>query len=194
MTSYVTGNTIKTLRENKNYTQKQLGELLMVSDKTISKWETQKGLPDITLIEPLAKVLGVSIAELFSGECVTNRNKSGNMLRGCFYVCPLCGNIIHATGAGAFSCCGITLPVLEAEQPDQAHEIKTEQIEYDYYVTMNHPMSKNHYISFFAYVSSDRIQMIKLYPEQNAEARFPMMGSGILYAYCNKHGLFMKKV
>ena len=81
MTHYVTGSTIKALREKKNYTQKQLADRLAVSDKTISKWETAKGLPDITLLEPLAKELGVSVAELLSGECITNRNRAGNMLR-----------------------------------------------------------------------------------------------------------------
>ena len=67
MDQYVTGSTIKALREKKKLTQKQLAELLAVSDKTISKWETQKGLPDITLINPLAETLGVSIGELLSG-------------------------------------------------------------------------------------------------------------------------------
>ena len=110
MTHYVTGNTIKALREKKKYTQKQLADRLAVSDKTVSKWETQKGLPDISLLEPLAKELGVSVAELLSGECITNRNRAGNMLRTKFYVCPVCGNVIHATGEGAFSCCGIGLP------------------------------------------------------------------------------------
>lgn len=155
MTHYVTGSTIKALREKKNYTQKQLADRLAVSDKTISKWETAKGLPDITLLEPLAKELGVSVAELLSGECITNRNRSGNMLRTKFYVCPVCGNIIHATGAGSFSCCGIALPAQEAETPEEAHAIRVESIENDYYVTLDHPMTKEHYLSFAAYVTSD---------------------------------------
>ena len=192
MLNYVTGNTIKLLREKNGYTQKQLAELLGVSDKTVSKWETQKGLPDISMIEPLAKTLGVSITELFSGECMINRNKSGNMKRSKFYVCPVCGNVIHAMGEGAFSCCGISLPVLEAEEQDEEHSICVERIENEYFVTLNHPMQKDHYISFLAYVTSDRVQIQKLYPEQNPEGRFPRIGHGIIYAYCNRQGFYVR--
>lgn len=190
MTHYVTGNTIKELREKKHYTQKQLADRLSVSDKTISKWETQKGLPDITLLEPLAKELDISVAELLSGDCVNNRNRSGNMMRTKFYVCPVCGNVIHAVGEGVFSCCGIILPAQEAEALDGAHALQVEYVENDYYVTMEHPMTKEHYLSFFAYITSDRMQFVKLYPEQECAARFPRQGQGILYAYCNRHGLF----
>lgn len=194
MTSYVTGNTIKTLREKKGLTQKQLADMLIVSDKTVSKWETGKGLPDISLIEGLAKALGVSLAELLSGECVINRNRSANMLRTKFYVCPICGNVIHSIGEGVFSCCGVTLPVQEAEESDEEHAIHVEKIENEYYVTMDHPMTKTHFISFFAYITWDRVQMVKLYPEQDAQARFPMSGRGVIYAYCNQHGLFKTKI
>lgn len=195
MINYVTGGAIKALREKKGYTQKQLGDSLCVSDKTISKWETGKGLPDISLIEPLALALGVSVAELLSGEYVVNRNRCGNLLRGCFYVCPICGNVIRTVGNAAISCCGISLPPLEAETATENHDIQVEQIEYDYYVTLNHSMTREHYVSFFAYVTANRVQMVKIYPEQNAEARFPIAGKGgVFYAYCNQHGLFMKKV
>jgi len=194
MTQYVAGNMIKYLREKKGYTQKQLAELLNVGDKAVSKWETQKGLPDISLLEPLAKTLGISIAELLSGEYVINKNRSGNMLRTNFYVCSVCGNVIHAIGEGLFSCCGITLPTQEAEEQDKAHFFCLEQVEHEYYVIMQHPMTKTHYISFFAYITPDRVQIVKLYPEQNPEARFFIYGKGILYAYCNKHGLFKTKV
>ena len=94
MNNYVTGSTIKLLREQKGYTQRQLAERLMVSDKAVSKWESGRGLPDISLIEPLAKTLGVSLAELLSGECVQNTNRHGNMHRSKFYVCPVCGHTV----------------------------------------------------------------------------------------------------
>ena len=194
MGSFVTGGVIKALREKKGYTQKQLAEMVVVGDKAVSKWETGKGLPDISLIEPLAKALGVSVAELLSGDPVENRIRSGNMLRGCFYVCPVCGNAIHAVGKGAFSCCGVTLPVLEAESADESHGIRIEKIEADYYATVDHPMTRTHYLSFFAYVTMNRVQFVKLYPEQDAEARFSIAGRGEIYAYCNWHGLFAVKV
>lgn len=194
MNNYVTGQTIQKLREKMGLTQKQLAQRLYVSDKTISKWETGKGLPDITLLEPLAKVCSVSVTELLSGECVTNGNRSGNMLRTGFYVCPVCGNIIHAVGAGAFSCCGITLPMLLPEASDAAHDIHVTRMDDEYHVSVLHSMEKLHYVSFIAYVTSDRIQLVKLYPEQNPEARFTMRGSGWIYVYCNRHGLYRLRV
>ncbi len=98
MNTYVTGSTIRQLREAKGLTQAELAEMLSVSAKTISKWETAKGLPDISLLEPLAAALGVSVLELMQGEPIINRNRAANLLRSKLYVCPLCGNVLHATG------------------------------------------------------------------------------------------------
>ncbi|MDD6145967.1 MAG: helix-turn-helix domain-containing protein [Oscillospiraceae bacterium] len=194
MNTYITGATIKRLREGKGLTQAQLAEEIGVSSKAVSKWETAKGLPDITLIEPLAKSLGVSVMELMSGDTVINRNVCANLLRSVFYVCPVCGNILHATGEAAVSCCGITLPPLEAEEADESHGIKIERVEDENFITMTHSMSKAHYISFLAWVTSDSIQLVKLYPEGDAQTRFQLRGSGFLYAYCNRHGLFRVRV
>ena len=194
MNTYVTGTTIKNLRESRNLTQAELAEMIGVSSKTVSKWETAKGLPDITLLQPLAAALGVSVIELMNGEPIANHNVSGNMLRSKFYVCPLCGNIIHTTGAALVSCCGITLPALEAEEPDEDHGVTIEHVEDEHFITVPHPMTKGHYISFIASVTSDRLQMVKLYPEGNAETRLQLRGRGYLYYYCNQHGLFRKKI
>ena len=194
MNNYVTGGTIKALREARNLTQAELADKIGVSSKTVSKWETAKGLPDITLLQPLAAALGVSVIELMNGEPIANRNVSGNMLRSKFYVCPLCGNIIHTTGAALISCCGITLPALEAEEPDDDHGVTVEHVEDEHFITVPHPMTKGHYISFIASVTSDRLQMVKLYPEGNAETRLQLRGRGYLYYYCNQHGLFRKKI
>ena len=194
MNAYITGTTIKELREKKGITQAELAGMLSVSSKAVSKWETAKGLPDITLIEPLAKALGVSVMELMSGGAVINKNTSSNMLRSKFYVCPLCGNIIRTTGDTLISCCGITLPALEAEAVDDDHKITIEQVEDEYFVTVDHEMTKRHFISFIAFVTSDRVQFVKLYPEGNAETRLSFRGGGYLYIYCNKHGLMRKKI
>ena len=51
-------------------------------------------------------------------------------------------------------------------------------------------MTKTHYISFIAALSSDRIQMLKLYPEGNAEGRFKISGVKEILFYCNRDGLF----
>ena len=194
MNTYVTGTTIRQLREAQNMTQAELGEKIGVSSKTISKWETAKGLPDITLLQPLAQALGISVIELMNGEHISNQNVSGNMLRCKFYVCPICGNVLHALGSALVSCCGITLPALEAEEGDEDHVLTVEKVEDEQFVAVAHPMTKDHYISFLASVTSDRMQLVKLYPEGNPETRLQLRGRGMLYYYCNRHGLFKKKI
>ena len=194
MNTYITGSTIKSLREAKNLTQSQLAQQIGVSDKAVSKWETGKGLPDLSLLEPLGAALGVSVLELLSGEPVVNRNTSGNMLRTKFYVCPICGNILHATGNALIGCCGITLPPMEAEDMDDAHRPVIEPVEDEHFITVPHPMTKQHYISFLAYLTSDRLQLVKLYPEGNAETRLRLRGRGMLYLYCNHHGLMKQRI
>lgn len=190
MNQYITGAVIKRLREERNMTQLQLADCLAVSAKTVSKWETAKGYPDITLLEPLADALRVSVTELISGNTVTNSNVSANMLRSHFYVCPVCGNIIHSIGETVIQCHGLQLQPEEAEETDENHKIFIEQVEDEYYVQIEHDMSKQHYISFIAAVSVDKIQMVKLYPQGNAEARFKMNGVKKIYFYCNRSGLF----
>ncbi|MBR3755427.1 MAG: helix-turn-helix domain-containing protein [Clostridia bacterium] len=194
MNNYITGATVKRLREEKGLTQAQLADKIGVSAKAVSKWETAKGLPDITLIEPLSQALGVSVLELMSGDTVINQNVSANILRSKFYVCPVCGNIIRTTGDTVISCCGITLPPLEAEETDAAHEIKLEKVEDEYYLTVNHEMTKTHFISFVAHLTSDKVNFVKFYPEGNAETRMQLRGKGWLYLYCNKHGLMKQKI
>jgi len=191
MNTYVTGTTIRQLRETRNMTQGALAEKIGVSSKTISKWETAKGLPDISLLQPLAQALGISVIELMNGEHIINKNISANMLRSKFYVCPICGNVIHTSGNAVVSCCGITLPALESEEADDA--VTIEAVEDEHFITVHHPMTKAHFISFVAVVTSDRIQMVRLYPEGNAQTRLQLRGMGYLYYYCNQHGLFRMK-
>lgn len=188
--AYINGKIIKELREGKKLTQKQLGEIISVSDKTVSKWETEKGLPDITLLEPLASALGVSVAELISGENIVNKNRGGNIRKAKFYVCPVCGNIIVSMGEGAFSCCGINLPSLIPEEADAEHSYEIERPEGDIFVRFAHPMTKEHFISFAAYITYSGITVRKLYPEQEAEVRFTFSGKGKILFFCNKDGLF----
>ena len=190
MNSYVTGSVIKALREKYGMTQAELACKLCVSDKTISKWETGKGYPDISLLEPIAKIFGISITELISGQTIQNANVSGNMMRSKFYVCPVCRNVIHCMGEAVVHCHGVQLMPLDIENADEKHKIVIEKIEDEYYVCIEHDMTKEHYISFAAAISSDRIQMVKLYPEGNAEARFQMRGVKKIVFYCNRDGLF----
>lgn len=190
MNQYVTGALIKRLREIRRMTQLQLAEKLNVTDKAISKWETGRGYPDISFIEPLSLALGVSVAELFSGNDVVNTNRSFNMLKMKAYVCPICGNFILSPCEAVISCCGLNLFPLEAEEEDGQHKAIIERVEDEYYVTIEHEMSKEHYISFILALRDDGYEIRKLYPEGEASAYFKVSRTRFLYYYCNRHGLF----
>lgn len=190
---YISGELIRSLREKQHMTQGELADRLCLSDKTISKWETGRGLPEITILPALARELHVSVSELMTGSVSRNENLSGNMRRTCFYVCPVCGNVLFAAGDAAISCCGVALPKLQPRLPEEDHPIRCQIIDNEYYVSMDHPMTKEHYIRFLAFVTTDRVQLCRLYPEQDAACRFPRMGPGMVYACCSDHGLFRVK-
>ena len=193
MDRYVTGTMIRKLRESKKMTQEELAAKIYVSGKAVSKWETGQGFPDISLLEPLAAALDISVIELLSGEDIRNKNRAFNIAKGEFYVCPVCGNIIQSTGSAVISCCGITLPPMCPEEPDEEHIINVEIAEDEYFVTVNHPMAKEHYISFLAAVTDRGVDFVKLYPEEASQARFRINGVKYFYACCNRHGLFRLK-
>lgn len=190
------GNLIYKLRKEKNMTQKQVAELLNISDKTVSKWERGLGCPDVSILTELSKIFDINIEKILLGDLKPNDLDGGNMKRIKFYVCSNCGNIITTTGEGEISCCGRKLKSEVSKTIDNNHEITVEEIENDYYITINHEMTKEHYISFVAYVTYDRVLLIKLYPEQSPAVRFPKLCGklerGKFYIYCNKHGLLMK--
>ena len=190
MDQYVTGEAIRKLRERNRYTQAELASKINVSDKAVSKWETGKGYPDISLLEPLADALNVSVTELLSGISVINTNVSANMLRSRFYVCPVCGNVIYSTGEAVMHCHGVALAPAEGEPPDDQHRLSVEIIEDEYFVRVDHEMAKHHYISFIAALSADRVQIVKLFPEGDAYARFKLSSVKKIYWYCNRDGLF----
>ena len=179
MDQYVTGTIIRKLRESKHMTQSELAERLNVSDKAVSKWENGKGYPDISLIQPLADVLGISVIELLQGEAVINTNRNFNMRNIKFYICPVCGNVIVSSGEAMISCCGITLMPAEAEEADEEH-----------YVHVNHPMTKNHFISFIAAIGDSGYDIMKMYPEGTADCRFKRSGTRYICYYCNRDGLY----
>ena len=194
MDSSKVGKLILDLRKEKNMTQKELAEALYLSDRTISKWERGAGCPDVSLLSKLSEVFGVNIEKILDGELNPNDKDGGNMKRIKFYVCPTCGNVLFSTGDADISCCGRKLSALAISALDDKHLMVIEKIEDDYFVTIDHDMTKAHYISFVAYVGYDRVLLIKLYPEQNAEVRFPQMHGDKLFAYCNEHGLWEQNI
>ena len=193
MDHYVTGAAIRALREKLGMTQAELAEKICVSDKAVSKWETGRGFPDVSLLEPIGKALRVSVPELLCGRTIVNGNRGSDMLKSLFYVCPVCGNVLFTRGNAMISCCGIQLPPLEAEEPDEAHTMTVRRVEDEICVSADHPMSKEHFLSFIAYMTPDCCEIKALYPEGSAETRFFYRGSGRLYTYCNRHGLFRQK-
>jgi len=187
------GNLILTLRKEKRWTQKQLADKMNISDKTISKWEKGLGCPDVSLLKELSEILEVNIEKILQGDLEPNEADGGNMKRLKFYVCPNCGNVITSTGEAEISCCGRKLNVLSAKPSDEKHHLKVETIEDDYYITFSHEMTKEHYLNFIAYVSYDKVLLVRLYPEQGSEVRFPVLRQGKLYFGCNKHGLWVNE-
>lgn len=183
------GNLIAQLRQEKGLTQQQIAGALGITNKTVSKWECGLGCPDLSLWSDLSVILGVDMAQLMEGEISRNRPDTGNMNRARFYVCPACGNILFSTGGASVFCCGRKLEPLCPAPQELGFAMTVEQIDGDYYITVDHPMEKGHFLSFAAYVKSERLYFIRLYPEQNPSFRFPVLPGGTLYLYCTRHGL-----
>lgn len=184
------GKFLKKLRISQKLTQRQIADKLNVCPKTVSKWETGRGFPDITTINSLAQILGVSSESVLSGNLKENKREAGNMKKIKFYMCPICGNIITQTNDSQMMCCGKKIMPLKIQEKDANHCATIQTVEEDLYITFNHEMSKEHFINFVAYVKDDRIYLVKLYPEQNAEVRIPQINGAKLYCCCIKHGLF----
>lgn len=188
------GKLIYELRKEKNMTQKQVAELMNISDKTISKWERGLGCPDISLLLKLSDIFGVSIEGILSGEINLNELEGGNMKNIRFYICDKCGNLITTIGEAAISCCGKKIEPSIAKKAEDGHKLNVETIENELFITSEHEMKKEHYISFVAHVKGDRVQIVKQYPEWNMQFRLNQNGRGKLYFYCTEHGLFYQIV
>lgn len=187
------GKLIFSLRTEKGMTQKQLAAAMNISDKTISKWERGLGCPDVSLLGDLSEIFGVHIEKILQGNLSRNDADAGNMKKIKFFVCPVCGNVLTATGDAEIYCCGRRLMPLMARAAEEGHRLNVQEIEDEYYVTFDHEMSKQHFISFVACVACDKVLLIKLYPEQSGEFRMPRMRDGKLYFYCNQHGFWENK-
>lgn len=186
-----TGKLLSRLRRERGMTQRQVAEGLHVSAQAVSKWERCLGCPDVSLLPALAELFGVSVEHLLAGDLGPEEIDGGNMKRLKFYVCPDCGNILTATGGGELHCCGRRLEPLAARPADEAHAVTVQEVEEDWYVTFRHPMEKDHFFRFAAYVATERVLLVRLYPEQGGEFRIPQLrGDGKLYLCCSRDGLF----
>lgn len=141
---------------------------------------------------------------MLDGELEANDFTGGNMKKSKFYVCPVCGNVTVTTGEASISCCGRKLESLEPirlgkkQASDQVADkdaetelpapLQVEKIEDDWYLTSNHPMRKDNYISFVAFLTGDRLQLVKQYPEWTLQVRIPARGHGMLLWYSTGDG------
>lgn len=194
MDSSKIGSLILKLRKEKGLTQKQLAEKMNLSDRTISKWERGQGCPDISLLKQLSFLLDVNIEHILDGELTINNFVGGNMKKSTYYVCPSCYNIALSTGNATISCCGRKLEPLSPMKASKEEQLKITPVEDEWYISSDHPMNKEHYISFIAFATGDQIQIIKQYPEWALQIRLPKKKHGILLWYCTKHGLFYQLI
>ena len=188
------GSLICRLRKEQQLTQRQLAEQLCVSDKAVSKWERGLGCPDISLLPDLARLLGIELEGLLSGQLDSNEPLGGNMKNLNFYICPNCGNVVTAMAEAAVSCCGKKLPALTPQKAPEGERLQVERIEEDYFISTDHPMEKGHYISFVALLTGDSILLRKQYPEWDLQLLLPAFAHGKLLWYCTQHGLFYQNI
>ncbi len=188
------GKLIYSLRKERNLTQQKLAEYMNISDKAISKWERGLGCPDISLLPELSNIFGVNLENLLAGELDANDLVGGNMKKLKFYVCPSCGNLLTGTTEAAISCCGKKLPVLVPQKAMDTEKLTVEIIENEFFITTEHEMSKEHYITFIALLTGDSIMLRKQYPEWNIQTRIPCFGHGMLMWHCTNHGLFFQLI
>lgn len=185
-----TGALIRQLRLKKGMTQREVAQRLRVSEQAVSKWERALGCPDVSLLRELAVLLNVDVRSLLSGELNESEKDGGNMRRIRFYVCPVCGNVITATGEAQVSCCGRALEAMKPVPCDGVHALRIAPMDGEMHIEFDHDMSKEHYIRFVAAVSYDRVLLVRLYPEQGSELRVPYLPRAVYYVGCSRDGLF----
>jgi len=188
------GELIFQLRKEKGLTQKQLADQMNISDRTISKWERGIGCPDVSLLSSLSAILGVNIENILGGELSPNEFVGGNMKKSNYYVCPTCHNIVLATGEVTISCCGRKLERLEAKKATDEEKLSITEMDNEWYITSEHPMTKEHYVSFIAFATGEQVQIMKQYPEWNLQARIPKRKHGKIVWYDTQLGLFYQLI
>ena len=188
------GQLICKLRKEKNLTQLNIATSLGISDKAISKWERGFGSPDISLLPDLSRILDVDWERLLSGEILENKLSTGNLKKSHFYVCKTCGNIVVSTTEIPIFCCGKRLSSLKAKKATEEEKLTIEKMDNEYYISCNHSMTKDHYISFVVLLSGDSLLMRKLYPEWDLSLRLPFLPHCLVFWYCTKDGLYYQNI
>jgi hypothetical protein len=130
------------------------------------------------------------VDSLLAGDLDEQDSNGGSMKQTKFFLCPQCGNLITASGSAVLACCGRTLTPLEPQRPDPDHQLTIEQMENEWYLTSPHSMTKAHHLSFAALVTSERVILVRRWPEWDFQVRLPRGEHGLLYWHCTQHGLF----
>lgn len=194
MNCYEAGRLIRSRRMELELTQKALADKMNISDKTVSKWERGLGFPDVNLIAELSEILSLSIESLISGKCSQNEFMEVNMKNSIYHVCRQCGSITVSTGKAEVTCCGEKLDPMEARKAADEQKLSVSPVENEWLVTGDCPMTKEDYVSFAAFFTSETMYMVKLYPEWDLCFRIPGRTSGKLVWYSKKQGLLYQYV
>lgn len=167
------GALIRRARLALSMTQAQLAQRIHVTAKAVSKWERGAGQPDASLIPAISQALGLSAESLLTGCSTSNPPDGGNMKRIQFYQCPICGNLLTATGRAEISCCSQRLTPMKPTPADDAHRLSVCDIETEKLLQWTHPMDKAHHLTFVAAIGCDSVHIVRLYPEGAQEHRLP---------------------
>lgn len=190
MNAEKTGSLIRSLRIKKGLTQKELAQMICVTDKAVCKWEKGRGCPNITLISQLSKVLEVDIQSILQGYLDKNKKIGENMNHLKFYKCPTCGNLVTSIKSVELSCCGNKLsPVSAQTRSDPEYQPVIQEFDGQYSIIFNHPMTKSNYISQVIVVRYDQIMTVNLYAESEAIITIPQVRGIRLFVITNKSEL-----
>ena len=190
MNAEKTGSLIRSLRIKKGLTQKELAQMICVTDKAVCKWEKGRGCPNITLISQLSKFLEVDIQSILQGYLDKNKKIGENMNHLKFYKCPTCGNLVTSIKSVELSCCGNKLsPVSAQTRSDPEYQPVIQEFDGQYSIKFNHPMTKSDYISQVIVVRYDQIMTVNLYAESEAIITIPQVRGIRLFVITNKSEL-----
>ena len=181
------GAIMKTLRLEKNMTQKMVAEQLGITEQAVSKWERGLGLPDVASLPQLADVLGIHLEAMLSGDVAQQEGVKIQMKTIHYYICPLCGNVVASKAPATIYCCDRALDEMESKKATE--KLQVEVVEDEWFITTDHPMTKDDYIAFTAFATGERLDFVAHYPEWNLQRRIPKSQHGKLLWYSKKGGL-----
>lgn len=182
------GEKILKIRKENALTQIQLAKMLSVTDKAVSKWERNICLPDIFVLKKFCDTFNVDMQSLLSVDSDCNK-KGENMRNTKFYICKNCGNITFSTGNTKVICCNDIIEKHPLTKATDDTALIIEEIDGEKYITSSHPMTKENYILFVAFLKGGELQLFKQYPEWEINVRIPKRARGRLLWYAPDIGL-----